>query len=53
MEGVQTPAEVAQTVLAGVRANVLHIITHPEMKPVVEMRHAAIADAFDAAAKSR
>ena len=48
--GVQTPDQIAQTVLRGVRENRLYLITHPEMKPVVETRFEAITRAFDAAA---
>ena len=48
--GVQTPDQIAQTVLRGVRENRLYLITHPEMKPAVEGRFAAITNAFDTAA---
>ncbi len=48
--GVQSPDQIAQTVLRGVRENRLYLITHPEMKPAVESRFAAISRAFDTAA---
>ncbi len=51
--GAQTAEETAQVVLRGVRENRLHLITHPEMKGVVEMRHRAILEAFDSAAADR
>jgi NAD(P)-dependent dehydrogenase (short-subunit alcohol dehydrogenase family) len=47
----QTPEQVADTILSGVRMGQLHIITHPEMKPLVELRHQKISEAFDAAAE--
>jgi NAD(P)-dependent dehydrogenase (short-subunit alcohol dehydrogenase family) len=47
----QTPEQVADTILSGVRMGQLHIITHPEMKPLVELRHQKISAAFDAAAE--
>ena len=47
--GVQTPEQIAATVLRGVRENRFYLITHPEMKPAVEGRFGAIASAFDEA----
>jgi NAD(P)-dependent dehydrogenase (short-subunit alcohol dehydrogenase family) len=47
--GAQSPDQIAQTVLRGVRENRLYLITHPEMKPAVEGRFAAISEAFDSA----
>ena len=43
---------VAERVLEGVRDNDFYIFTHPEMRPAVELRFAAILAAFDKAAAS-
>ena len=43
---------VAERVLEAVRDNDLYIFTHPEMRPAVEQRFAAILAAFDKAAAS-
>ena len=42
--GVQSPDQIAATVLRGVRENRLHLITHPEMKPAVAGRFDAIME---------
>jgi NAD(P)-dependent dehydrogenase (short-subunit alcohol dehydrogenase family) len=44
-----SPARAGQIVVAGIEADRLYILTHPEMWPVVEARHAAIAADFAAA----
>jgi len=51
--GTQTPDEVAQSILRGVRENDPWILTHPEMKRPVETRVRALLDAFDASASDR
>lgn len=51
--GTQTPDEVAQTILRGVRENEPWILTHPEMKGPVETRVRSLLDAFDANASRR
>lgn len=50
VEGMQSPEAVAERIVDAVRANELYVITHPDWKPLVTERHAAIAAAFDAAA---
>ena len=44
--GMQSPEEVATRILAGVRNNEGWILTHPEMKPMVETRTRALLTAF-------
>lgn len=51
--GRQTPDEAAEWILAGVEANDAWILTHPEMKPVIEERVQALLGAFDTAAARR
>jgi len=46
------PERVGRRVLEAVRAKERYIFTHPDMKPLVEMRFAGIMAAFDAAAQS-
>jgi NAD(P)-dependent dehydrogenase (short-subunit alcohol dehydrogenase family) len=48
-----SPAEAGEIVVRGIEANRLYILTHPEMWPVVEARHAAIAADFAAANKEQ
>ena len=43
------PAEVARCVLAAIRADELYVFTHPQMRPAVEKRLAAILAAMDKA----
>jgi NAD(P)-dependent dehydrogenase (short-subunit alcohol dehydrogenase family) len=51
--GTQTPIEVAEAILEGVRENHAFILTHPEMKGGAEARSRRLLGAFDeAAAKS-
>jgi NAD(P)-dependent dehydrogenase (short-subunit alcohol dehydrogenase family) len=45
-----SPAEAGEIVARGIEANRLYILTHPDMWPVVEARHQAIAADFAAAA---
>lgn len=52
-EGVLSPEEAAACVLKGVREGALYILTHPELKALVDARHTAIASAFDAAASAK
>ena len=51
--GRQTPEEAAEWILAGVEENDAWILTHPEMKPVIEERMQALLGAFDTAAARR
>lgn len=51
--GTQTPDEVAQSILRGVRENEPWILTHPEMKAPVETRVRALLAAFDESATRR
>jgi NAD(P)-dependent dehydrogenase (short-subunit alcohol dehydrogenase family) len=44
-----SPARAGEIVVAAIEANRLYILTHPEMWPVVEARHKAIAADFAAA----
>ncbi|MCW1428877.1 SDR family oxidoreductase [Novosphingobium sp. JCM 18896] len=44
-----SPAEAGEIVARGIAANRLYILTHPEMWPMIEARHAAIAADFAAA----
>jgi NAD(P)-dependent dehydrogenase (short-subunit alcohol dehydrogenase family) len=44
-----SPARAGEIVVAGIEADRLYILTHPEMWPVVEARHNAIAADFAAA----
>ena len=46
------PEPVGERVVEAIKANELYIITHPEMKPVVEARCARLLRAFDRAATS-
>ena len=41
------PAAVGEIVLHGIRQNEAFIFTHPNVEPMVESRHAAIADSFE------
>lgn len=43
--------EVGPIVVAAIRANRLHIFTHPETRPAVEARQAALLEDFDFAAR--
>ncbi|MFZ1990820.1 MAG: SDR family NAD(P)-dependent oxidoreductase [Alphaproteobacteria bacterium] len=52
MAGAMPPEPVGDLVVEAIKANALYIITHPEMKPVVEARCARLLRAFDRAAKS-
>jgi len=51
-ESLMPPEPVGELVVEAIKANALYIITHPEMKPVVEARCARLLRAFDRAAKS-
>lgn len=51
--GTQPPEEVAGSILAGVQEDDTWILTHPEMKPLVESRTRALLGAFDVAAARR
>jgi hypothetical protein len=51
--GTQPPEEVAASILAGVQEDDTWILTHPEMKPLVESRTRALLGAFDTAAARR
>ena len=51
--GTQLPEEVAATILTGVEEGDTWILTHPEMKPLVESRTNALMSAFDTAAARR
>ena len=53
VEGRQTPEAAAECILAGVRENDAWILTHPEMKPVIEARMQALLGAFDTAGARR
>jgi hypothetical protein len=44
-----TGAEIGQQVLRGVRRNDLYILTHPEIRPVLEARAAALLTALPSA----
>lgn len=48
-----TPARAGEIVVQGIEANRLYILTHPEMWPMVEGRHRAIAADFVAASKEQ
>jgi hypothetical protein len=48
-----SPDEAGRIVVAGIEADRLYILTHPEMWPVVEARHNAIAADFAAASKEQ
>ena len=48
--GLQTPEAAAERILAGVERDEAWILTHPEMKGLVEARSRALLAAFDAAA---
>jgi NAD(P)-dependent dehydrogenase (short-subunit alcohol dehydrogenase family) len=50
--GAMTAETVGERVVEAIRANELHIVTHPEMKAVVEARFGRILRAFDRAAAS-
>jgi len=51
VEAMMMPAErVGPVVVAAIRANRLHILTHPEARPAVEARQAAMLDDFSFAA---
>jgi len=52
MTGAMPAEPVGDLVVEAIKANALYIITHPEMKPVVEARCARILRAFDRAAKN-
>lgn len=41
------PEQVGPIVVAGIRANRLHIFTHPELRDAVEQRHRRLLDDFD------
>jgi len=51
--GRQTSEQVAASILAGVENDETWILTHPEMKPLVEGRATAMLEAFDRAAAQR
>ncbi len=51
--GRQSPEEVAASILTGVEEDDTWILTHPEMKPLVEARTRALLAAFDVAAARR
>jgi NAD(P)-dependent dehydrogenase (short-subunit alcohol dehydrogenase family) len=51
--GRQSPEEVAASILTGVEENDTWILTHPEMKPLIETRTRALLAAFDVAAARR
>jgi hypothetical protein len=48
-----SPARAGEIVVAGIEADRLYILTHPEMWPVVEARHNAMAADFAAASKEQ
>ncbi|MCS5637895.1 MAG: SDR family NAD(P)-dependent oxidoreductase [Myxococcota bacterium] len=48
--GLQNPRAAAERILAGVERDEAWILTHPEMKGLVEKRSGALSTAFDAAA---
>jgi hypothetical protein len=48
-----SPAQAGEIVVRGIEANRLYILTHPEMWPVVQARHEAIAADFAAASKEQ
>lgn len=50
IEVARTPAEVAETVLAGVRAGELYIPSHPTWKDAIAGRFESILDSFDTVA---
>ncbi len=52
LNGALDPEVVGERVVEAIKANELYIITHPEMKPVVEARCARLLRAFDRAANS-
>jgi len=52
LDGALAPEIVGERVVEAIKANELYIITHPEMKPVVEARCARLLRAFDRAARS-
>jgi NAD(P)-dependent dehydrogenase (short-subunit alcohol dehydrogenase family) len=52
LAGALAPEIVGERVVEAIKANELYIITHPEMKPVVEARCARLLRAFDRAAES-
>ena len=47
------PDDVGRILIESLAAGDLYVVTHPEGWPMVERRHAAIADAFAAAASAR
>ncbi len=47
------PSEVAARVLAGIRDRDLYIFTHPEMRSMIDDRHALLSAAFDKSAAFR
>ena len=51
--GTQTPSEVAERILRGVRENEPWILTHPEMKAPVETRVRSLLEAFDESASRK
>jgi NAD(P)-dependent dehydrogenase (short-subunit alcohol dehydrogenase family) len=52
VEGGIDPDIVGARVLEAVKAGEVYVFTHPNMKPLVEMRFGAVLAAFDTAAKS-
>jgi NAD(P)-dependent dehydrogenase (short-subunit alcohol dehydrogenase family) len=44
--GMLEPEAVSPFVVRGIRANRLHILTHPSQVPLIEERHAALVDDF-------
>ncbi len=50
---VMAAEDVGRVVVAAIRANRLHVITHPQSRPVVEGRFAAILDDYDFATKAQ
>jgi NAD(P)-dependent dehydrogenase (short-subunit alcohol dehydrogenase family) len=48
-----SPAEAGEIVARGIEADRFYILTHPEMWPVIEARHDAIAADFAAASKEQ
>jgi NAD(P)-dependent dehydrogenase (short-subunit alcohol dehydrogenase family) len=52
MEGAMPAEPVGERVVEAIKANELYVVTHPEMKPVVEARFARILRAFDRASRS-
>jgi len=48
-----TPAEVAARVLQGIRDRDLYIFTHPQMRSMIDDRHARLSAAFDKSAAFR